>query len=439
MYYNIKKNLDPMNICVGIYIVSTFLIAHIGAQPFSPNGANLIDLLWSRLPTTPGNHTENIKKSKQAMKDAAANGITHVRFAGASYLGRNMKIWHDVKTRDKYWEIMDSIYIDAKGLNIYLTPSIFFDTWVFPDLCNESMGLLVNRNVDSCTRTTLKSYISQFISRYYNNLTTVTSSNKYLNPLLSSNNSNNTDADGASQRYYYLLEMTNEFDLQYDIEMNGRTAAGKVRTSADNVSHKDGIQFTIDFASWVRAALVNANSSTDIVKLTSGHAIPRPCGGNCGDSWDEISQQEFLHYIRDIHQSMDVVCIHTYITKGMTRKTWNPPILRNTSTAIINIIADYVTNVLRKDLWIGEYGLNVEDRYYLQPPKRTKELMPYFNFFQNIVNLCSSSMHSSNSNKIFSTIWVWEFNTNHLNNITLGIWPGRDNVMINAIKKSNKK
>ena len=114
------------------------------------------------------------------------------------------------------------------------------------------MGLLVNRNVDSCTRTTLKLYISEFVSRYYNNLTTITSSNKYLNPLSSSNN-----VDDINQKYYYLLEMTNEFDLQYDIDMNGRTAAGKVRTSADNVSHKDGIEFTKDFASWVRTALIN--------------------------------------------------------------------------------------------------------------------------------------------------------------------------------------
>ena len=84
--------------------------------------------------------------------------------------------------------IISYIYIESKELQINLTPSIFFDTWVFPDLCNEPMGLLVNRNVDSCTRTTLKLYISEFVSRYYNNLTTITSSNKYLNPLSSSNN-----------------------------------------------------------------------------------------------------------------------------------------------------------------------------------------------------------------------------------------------------------
>ena len=180
------------------------------------------------------------------------------------------------------------------------------------------------------------------------------------------------------------------------------------------------------------------------MKLTTGHAIPRPCGGNCHNSWNEINQTEFLHYIGDIHKSMDVVCIHTYPGKGLTRQSWNPPILSNTSTAIINIIADYVTNILKKDLWIGEYGIQVEDRYYLQPPERKKELMPYFNFFQNIIKLCNRSSNSNNnndssSNKIFSTIWVWEFNTNHLNNVTMSLWPGRDNIMINAIKNSNIK
>ena len=436
------KNSNNNNYNIRVIIFATIyyigiIITFTSSQSITSNGANIIDLLWARLPTTAGNHTDNIRKSKQGMKDAAKNGIKHVRFAGASYLGRNMKLWHDEKTRNDYWKIMDSIYIESKELQINLTPSIFFDTWVFPDLCNEPMGLLVNRNVDSCTRTTLKLYISEFVSRYYNNLTTMTSSNKYLNPLSSSNN-----VDDINQKYYYLLEITNEFDLQYDIDMNGRTAAGKVRTSADNVSHKDGIEFTKDFASWVRTALINANSSTNIVKLTTGHAIPRPCGGNCHNSWNEINQTEFLHYIGDIHKSMDVVCIHTYPGKGLTRQSWNPPILSNTSTAIINIIADYVTNILKKDLWIGEYGIQVEDRYYLQPPERKKELMPYFNFFQNIIKLCNRSSNSNNnndssSNKIFSTIWIWEFNTNHLNNVTWALWPGRDNIMINAIKNSN--
>ena len=36
----------------------------------------------------------------------------YVSLAGKNtYLGRNMKLWHDEKTRNGYWKIMDSIYI----------------------------------------------------------------------------------------------------------------------------------------------------------------------------------------------------------------------------------------------------------------------------------------------------------------------------------------
>ena len=98
------KNSNNNNYNIRVIIFATIyyigiIITFTSSQSINSNGANIIDLLWARLPTTAGNHTDNIRKSKQGMKDAAKNGIKHVRFAGASYLGRNMKLWHDEKTR----------------------------------------------------------------------------------------------------------------------------------------------------------------------------------------------------------------------------------------------------------------------------------------------------------------------------------------------------
>ena len=46
-----------------------------------------------------------------------------VSLAGKNtYLGRNMKLWHDEKTRNEYWKIMDSIlyYMRAKYAMVYI-------------------------------------------------------------------------------------------------------------------------------------------------------------------------------------------------------------------------------------------------------------------------------------------------------------------------------
>ena len=78
----------------------------------------------------------------------------YVSLAGKNtYLGRNMKLWHDEKTRNEYWKIMDSIYIESKELQINLTPSIVYLLQLYSNYCNAIFILIprisFNINIDA--------------------------------------------------------------------------------------------------------------------------------------------------------------------------------------------------------------------------------------------------------------------------------------------------
>ena len=403
------------------------ITAHDWANPIV--SVDIIDLFWARITGDPPTRDEaGIAATRKALHDAGSRGFTFARFGAASFWPPQFALWWNATTRARYWAVMDELYADARAAGVVLMPSILFDTFVIPDSCGEPFGAMF-RDPSSCSRRALKNYTRQFIARYYA-------------PTAAANGGKKSTVAAG-----HLVELTNELNLQADLNMTGRRAGlpSVARTQADNMSTADMMALQTDWVSWIRAAsdpAGRARAGLPPLAVTSGHAIPRGSAWHLRESyhaprrdWSADTQQQFEQTIGDQNAAVDVVSVHVYPNAQNVRPKWTPPIAQPSGLVAAAASAAFAHG---KGFYLGEFGVQVADRPYIN---KTADGKAYAYFSRAIDAVAAAAADKVRPKGAFvgSTTWVWEFTSNPPNNDTWSLWPGRDDPMIATMQAANKR
>lgn len=229
---------------------------------------------------------EEREKAVQAIHEIRAHGFRAVRFGAIGFYPKDMDLW----PADEYWKRMDDLVSTAKGAGLKLIPVLVWNTYLFPDMANETVQDMMT-NKDSRSRQFVDLYFYQMVTRYKDEPTIL------FWDLWSELN---LGADLEFMRPYGFSDL-NPVQL----------GAARTRLRRDNYTTKQMIPFLRDLA-----MLVKAHDPNHLI--SSGHACPRPASQHLrvkegrGD-WTEDSQAEAETYIRNTHPDpIDIISIHFY-------------------------------------------------------------------------------------------------------------------------------
>lgn len=127
-------------------------------------GVDIVDILWSYAGYTSGNATY----ARATMRAACAppRGLSYVRFAAAPYWAAQLNETY-LRNESVYWSLMDSIVADAIDAGCALMPSLFFNTFAFPDAFGEPAGVVFDAALGpSRARAAMEAFAAAFATRY---------------------------------------------------------------------------------------------------------------------------------------------------------------------------------------------------------------------------------------------------------------------------------
>ena len=129
-----------------------------GGAPFRALGFNQPDLFSALL--TGGD--EGRKKSCAALEDAARSEVRFLRFWASAFWPCDMKLYFaDPKA---YWAAMDEVFSRARTNNVMLVPSIFWQNYLWSDLCDEPRQAMADPA--SKTYAAMHAYAAELVTRY---------------------------------------------------------------------------------------------------------------------------------------------------------------------------------------------------------------------------------------------------------------------------------
>jgi len=351
---------------------------------FQPSvGLNKFDLFLQYLGKSGDTANQKITKAmaRKAIVDAKNIGISYMRFAATGYAPASINASGDldlwVSNPAEYWKRFDTMMYDLNANGIKIVPVFVWNWTQFQCMTGETPTEMI-KNQQSKSYLLLTKYIADFISHYKNH------------PML------------------YFYELTCELNLYADL--------------TGNFSTDQMIGFTKSLAAYIK-------SLDPDHPISSGFAAPRPAAQHLrlkpqwssgGADWTQDSYKDFLKYLGDVHEGLDIVSVHFYNDGdqerfGETGKT-NANFLKYCKQA---------TDSLGKLLYVGEYG----------------DVSPYINqdtnalFSQNVLNKIVEL-------KIpFSSPWIWEFYQfdTYTPSSSYNIEPEYTDFIIGKIKNANMK
>jgi hypothetical protein len=299
---------------------------------------------------------------KRAIQDAGDLGFRFVRVMAAGYgpvtqadlhvPSRNpLALWQSDPAT--YWARMDAMFNDLSTYGMKIVPVFVWNPFEFPAMAGETLNALVT-NQNSQSRTLLKQYISDFITRY----------------------------QARSSILFY--ELTNELNLETDIDIAaGCRAAGP---SADCSAYGN---ITTEQLNNFATAMVKFIHTLDTShQIGSGYTLPRasayhlmlqPGFSASGPDWTNDTQAQFQSMELSLHTPFDLMSIHLY--PGDIR--WGN--LAGSEYLTLDGAAAAATAAGKK-LYVGEFGANAVSPFL-------SSIMPRLSF----------------DKVAYAAVWVWEF------------------------------
>lgn len=342
-----------------------------------------VDLLWSLA------SSGNVSHVQTMLQDACSRGFTFLRFGGSLYWPLQMNQSY-LQNETGYWAMYDTIVDLAAANGCLLMPTVAWNTFMFSDLVNESLGALASP-ATSAAFAAMSAYATKLVTRYATNPTIA------------------------------AWELFNEFNLLADLNMTGSTdscapplGTPAVRTAADNIS-TDGMIA-------VMSALAGVIRANDPLKrpVTTGHALPRPAAAHLRASylqpqrdWTPDSVDEFNGIIHDVNSMADWITVHMYA--GPDNARWNDT--NPNSAALLYYVADAAA-LAGKPLYVGEFG----------------DPLPGNRSYTNAMLAAMADLRNP-----LATVWVWEFYQDGTNNpaAEYSLLPGRDDAIISNMQAWN--
>lgn len=307
-----------------------------------------------------------VAMANKAMRDAAVNGASFVRFAATGYLPSlpgqrsDLALW--MTDPDRYWERIDALMamLDRNSLKAVVT--FIWNSNQFPAITNETLRDLVT-NPNSKSFALASKYIEEFVRRY-------------------------------RDRSVLFYELTNELNLGADLDLVGRCRkANGPRNCATS-----GNYTTNEMIEFCRQLSVVIRKFDLKVKLSSGFSLPRRAAehmrarpewvtGNTDFTPD--TQSQFEKNLTEIHSMVDILGVHIYPdTDGGENTRYGSTDPRSTIMLESSVAA---AKHIGKPLYVGEYGDTIlgdndDKSFTIRIMNRIAELKPEY-----------------------SSPWVWEF------------------------------
>ncbi len=303
-------------------------------RPYRAIGVNHPPLFSSWL--TDG--AAGLTNSFVALDDAATSGVAFVRFWASGFWPREMRAYFERPA--EYWAVMDAVVDRAERLGVRLVPSIFWQSFLWPDLCDEPRNAIADPS--SKTRTAMARYARELVGRY------------------------------RGRSVILMWEIGNEYNLAADLDL-GRNpevmgAGGRhlgtraVRDARDSLSSGMLEQFLREMAALVRELDPEC-------PVTSGHSRPRPQSRSLRDhfpkpKWQPDSIADHLETLARQHPDpISVWSIHFY---GRLRPSEDSaePRINGRHPLDLDMLAEYAraARAAGRPLFVGELGPDTPER-----------------------------------------------------------------------------
>lgn len=299
-----------------------------GGRPYRAIGVNHPPLFSSFLVDGP----VGLTNSFVALRDAADSGVAFIRFWASGFWPREMQLY--VERPVDYWAAMDAVVEQAEQYRVRLIPSIFWQSFLWPDICGEPRSAIADAG--SKTRRAMERYVRELVGRY------------------------------RERSVILMWEIGNEYNLEVDLDLArnpramgaGAKSLGTppARSSADNLSSEMLLRFQREIATLIQELDPGR-------PLTSGHSRPRPQSRALREhfpklNWTVDTLAEHLDTLRRIHPSpLNVWSIHFYGRLTPIEDIREPRIEGRPSVGL-EMLAEYARAArdARRVLFVGELG-----------------------------------------------------------------------------------
>jgi hypothetical protein len=354
----------------------------------------IVDALWTLLGDSPRPPAFAAETMCRACRD---NGFTFIRVAGTAFWPLQLERYTANRTR--YLAAVDALYNHSAACGCQVLLSVFWNWFTVPDLMHEPLGAAM-RNTTSATRAFMAAYFGDIV-----------------------------EIAAAYPAAVAGWELGNELNLIADLNLTGSDVSiapslgtPKFRTSADNFSTSD----MIDFETWLAATMRTAASAKGLPTIIStGHAIPRRCAYHLQRSyhapqrdWSPDTKAQFGENLRATCGCCELCSIHFYAGSGGRWGTTTP---NSTEPLLVAHEAVKETGSANKTLYLGEFG------------EASPGVAPH--------DFSLDVLRTVNATGIrLATIWVWEFYQSSATEMApYSISPSmpRDTAIIAALKSLN--
>jgi hypothetical protein len=291
---------------------------------------------------------------------------------------------------------------DLHSNDMRIIPVFVWNWTQFPSMTGESAAQMIN-DPESESYQLLTNYITEFVNRY------------------------------KSHPALYFYELTNELNLQADLDVVGECVRDRTRPYGvcepmSNFSTDQMIAFTSRLATFVR----HLDPSHAI---SSGFSMPRPFAEHLrrqpefsphGPDYTADSLADFKKHVVDVHAGIDIVSVHFYNHYKYNERF---RITGHTNAELLRIVKQ-TTDQIGKELFVGEFG-DVDPHV-----KHDSNALFTQRVLDEIVELRIP----------YSAPWVWEFyqSTPYLtyddpNTTFFNLEPGYTDLIISRIRAANQQ
>lgn len=373
-------------------------------------GVDIVDIAWNFWNTGSGGPVAATK----AMQDACSTAeLRLVRFAATPFWPKQLQqiFLASAEAEAQYWNSFEQLLATAARFNCQIVPSLFWNWFLVPDSFQEHLGDSM-RNASSQSRA--------FWQRYATKLVSVV------------NNFSASSFSSSSSNVVVAWELGNELSLLADLNMSGSTDLCDVvmgtptsRTIQDNISTSD----MVAFETWLANVIRSADSAYNR-PISTGHSFPRRDAYHLQQSyhaaqrdWTLDTKEQFQQNLIETTACCEWISMHYYPGSG---GRWGHGI---NSTYPLLLAAQTIKSQMTSDkvMYVGEFGNE-------NPGPRV--------FSHDVLNQLGEIQSSFvlPSNRIKTTIWVWEFyQFSPTSPAKFSLIPGRDDEMINALQQFNEK
>jgi len=109
-----------------------------------------------------GSQEEARRNAVAAVLEAEKHKIAFIRFWASGFWPVDMQVYFDDPQR--YWRIMDEVFDRCRQHNVKLVPTLFWNIFLWPDLCDEPLQAIIDP--ESKSFAAMRKYASEVVTRY---------------------------------------------------------------------------------------------------------------------------------------------------------------------------------------------------------------------------------------------------------------------------------